>query len=294
MVHDRRVREARVGAAQFLGHVGVGAAQSPDVGLVDDALRVRAPGRAVVAPVEEGVGDHAEHGVPGAVARVGPALGPLEEGGVVVHHPVHGAGVRVEEQLRRVAAVADGRGPRAVDPVAVALPRADAGQVAVPDEAVNVGQRDAAVAAVVVDEHEVDPLGDLAEQGEVGALSVVHGPQGVGVPAPHGRPLPVRPGAGHRASSRMPSRVRRPAGHLGHRHDLSRHFQPLLGDRLGRPLHQRDAFAGAGARCENHDAPSPRCRWRSSPSRRCWRRGAADRCAGPGRPGAPGRCPPRP
>src|SRR5690606_9440480 len=161
-----------VGAAQLGRHLRVGAGQALDVGLVDHGVGVPAAGPGVVAPVEGGVGDHAQHGVPGAVARVGPVRVTFVRRGVVVDLPVDGGGVRVEEQLRRVAAVAGRRVPGAVHPVAVALPGADAGEVAVPHEAVGLGQRDGAVPPLVVDQDQVDALGDLAEQGEVGALPV--------------------------------------------------------------------------------------------------------------------------
>ena len=52
----------------------------------------------------------------------------------------------------------------AVHAVAVALAGLDAGQVGVPDEAVDLGQLDAGLGAVVVDQAELDPLGDLGEQ----------------------------------------------------------------------------------------------------------------------------------
>ena len=89
--------------------------------------------------------------------------------------------VRVEQQLGRVAALAPLRVVGAVHPVAVALAGPHRGQVAVPDEAVDLGQLDAALGAVVVDEAELDPVGDLREQGEVRARPVVRGAEGVGL-----------------------------------------------------------------------------------------------------------------
>ena len=58
---------AGVGAADVLGDAGVRHRQALDVRLVDDRLVVLVPRRPVVAPVEEGVDDHREHGVPEAV-----------------------------------------------------------------------------------------------------------------------------------------------------------------------------------------------------------------------------------
>ena len=68
---------------------------------------------------------------------------------------------------------------RAVHAVAVALAGLDAGQVAVPDEAVDLGQLDAGLGALVVDEAQLDPLGDLGEEGEVDAGAVVRGAERV-------------------------------------------------------------------------------------------------------------------
>ena len=71
----------------------------------------------------------------------------------------------------------------AVDAEAVALARLEAGDVAVPHEAVDLGQRDALLGegAVVrlVDEAEFDGLRDLGEDREIDAAAVVGGTQGV-------------------------------------------------------------------------------------------------------------------
>ncbi len=60
---DRGVREAGVGAAEVLGHVGMQLGEALDVGLVDEGLVVRHVGPAVALPVEERVDDDAEHHV---------------------------------------------------------------------------------------------------------------------------------------------------------------------------------------------------------------------------------------
>src|SRR5581483_788095 len=80
--------------------------------------------------------------------------------------------VRVEQQLGRLAAKAAQRVVPAVHPVAVALPGFDARQVGMPDEAVDLGEVDSLFAAVTVEQAQLDPLGDLGEQGEVGTPSV--------------------------------------------------------------------------------------------------------------------------
>ena len=59
-----------------------------------------------------------------------------------------------------------------VDAVAVALARLDRRQVAVPDERVDLGHRDPGLDAVVVEQAQLDLLGHLAEDREVGAAAV--------------------------------------------------------------------------------------------------------------------------
>ncbi len=204
VLDDRGVGEPGVGAAQPLGDVRVGAGQTAHVRLVDDGVGVRVPWGAVVAPVEVRVGDHTEHRVPGAVGRGRTVRRTLVEGGVVVDLPVHRSRVGVEQQLRRVAPVSQGRLPGAVHAVAVALPRADGGQMGVPHEPVDLVQRDGPLGAGVVHQDQLDVLGDLAEQREVGALSVEGGTQRVGVPAPDGHPCAGR-ASRHRAPSRASS-----------------------------------------------------------------------------------------
>jgi hypothetical protein len=54
----------------------------------------------------------------------------------------------------------------------------------VPDERVDLVQLDAGLDEVVVEKAELDLLGDLAEQGEVGAVAVVGGAEGVGRSGP--------------------------------------------------------------------------------------------------------------
>ena len=61
---------------------------------------------------------------------------------------------------------------RAVHPVAVALAGLHLRQVGVPDERVDLEQLDARLAAVVVEQAELDALGDLAEEREVRAGAV--------------------------------------------------------------------------------------------------------------------------
>ena len=76
--------------------------------------------------------------------------------------------------------------PRAVDAEAVALPGCDGGQIAVPDVAVDLVEVDALLGAVLADQAQLDPLGDLGEQREVGARTVVGGTEGIARSRPDG------------------------------------------------------------------------------------------------------------
>jgi hypothetical protein len=157
------------------------------VGLVDDGLLVRRLRRAVDAPVEVGVDDdglrHVHRGVQ-VVALAGVEV-VAEAGLVPVDLAVDGLGVRVEQQLVRVAALALARVVGTVHAVAVPLAGLDAGQERVPDERVPLGEADALLVAVGVEEAELDLLGDLAVDGEVGSGAVVGGAEGVVVAGPH-------------------------------------------------------------------------------------------------------------
>jgi hypothetical protein len=178
VLHDRRVRDARVGAAHLLGHARVPLREALHVGLVDDGVVHAVVGRAVVAPVEERVGDDATRHVGGAVVGVH-LVGIVEVVREARGVPVDLAGDRlrvgVEEQLRRVAPQAVGGIPGPVDPVAVALTRADVGQVGVPAVAVDLAQLDLdlGVVAVVAEQAELDTFGDAGEEREVGPRTVV-------------------------------------------------------------------------------------------------------------------------
>ncbi len=170
MLDDRRVSHSRVRAAHVVRDARVGHGQTLDMRLVEDGLVVLVPRRSVVAPVEVGVGDHREHRVAQRVlvverVRVVEAVG--EQRLVAVDLPVDRLRVRVEQQLGRVAAVAVRRVVRAVHPIAVALTRLDPGQVGMPDEAVDLDQLQPGLLVVLVDQAELDPVGDLGEQGEV-------------------------------------------------------------------------------------------------------------------------------
>jgi hypothetical protein len=71
-----------------------------------------------------------------------------------------------------------------VHAVAVSLARLDVGHEPVPDEAINLGQRHPGLDSVRVEQAQLDPLGHLAEQGEVGARAVIGGAQRIGLAPP--------------------------------------------------------------------------------------------------------------
>ena len=138
VVEDRVGDHAEVGAAQVLGDARVQLREAAHVGLVDHGLVPRHARRLVVAPGERGVDDDALRHRPGAVAVVAMQVGVrvpdrvAEDGVVPAHLAADRLRVGVEQELRRVEAMALLRRPRALDPVAVELPRPRVGQVAVP------------------------------------------------------------------------------------------------------------------------------------------------------------------
>ncbi len=194
VLDDRLAGQARVGAAQVLGHVGVAHGEALDVGLVDDRLVPGDAGRPVVAPVEERV----DHDRPGherrAVGRVGGAVGTavgceVERRVVPLHLALDRLGVGVDQQLGRVGPQALLGLPRAVHPEAVALARLHPRHVAVVDEGGDLREDEPLLGAVVVEQAELDLLGDLGEQREVRAVAVVGRPQRERLAGPevHGR-----------------------------------------------------------------------------------------------------------
>ena len=214
VVDHRGVGEPGVGAAQFLGDVGMRLRHALDVRFVNDGLVVRRARGAVVVPVEERVDDHAGHRVAQRVDHRRDAAGDQVVGFEVVgvqrlgevEVAVERLAVRVEQELGRIAAVAGHRVPGAVDPEPVPLPRGDGGQVGVPHVAVDLVELDARLGAVPGDQAEFDPVGDLGEQREVGSRPVVGRAERIGATRPHH-------GDGGRRSGRLGRRRR-----LGQRH----------------------------------------------------------------------------
>ncbi len=187
VLDERRVREGRVGAAQLLREARVPHAQALHVGLVDHRVVVLRPGAAVVAPVEVRVDHDRRHRVRGRVEVVAP-FGLAEV--VAVHllapldRPADRTRVRIEEQLRAVAAQPALGGVRAVHAVPVPLPRHHARYVRVPHERVALPQLDRRLRAVVVQQTQLYSVGGLREDREVGAGAVVRGTQWIRLSRP--------------------------------------------------------------------------------------------------------------
>ena len=143
VLDERRVGDAGVGAPLLHGDVGVPDRGPLHVDLVDDRVLPRRAQLAIAVPVEERVDDDAaghERGRVGVVALVGGRPAVAVDGFVPGDLALDGLGVRVEEELGRVAAQPGARVPGAVDPVAVALAGLDVGELAVPDVAGPLGQ----------------------------------------------------------------------------------------------------------------------------------------------------------
>ena len=216
-MRDRRLGgEAGVRAAQVVAHVGRQLGEAFDVRLVDDGLGPRRVGRRVVLPVEVRIDDDALRDRIDVVFVV--HLGVVAAGDVgedvrrvPEDRPFDRLRIRVDEQLVRVETVPARRVVRPVDAVAVALSRPDAGDVAVPVVRGVVGELDACLGAVLVEQAELDALGVLGEEREVRPFAV---------PRRSERERPARPDVHLRSStvllwkSAMSSTLPRRTSHL--------------------------------------------------------------------------------
>ena len=182
VLDDRGMRKPGVGAPLRLRHAGMQLGEAAHVRLVDHRLVVLRPRRAVAAPVEVRVHHHRARHVRRGVGIVA-LVGVIERVGEHRRIPVDAAldrlRVGVEQQLRRIAAVPGGWIVGPVHPVAVALARPHAGQVTVPDEPVHLAQRQPGLGAVVAEQAQLDLIGNVGVQREVGPSTVVGGPQRV-------------------------------------------------------------------------------------------------------------------
>ncbi len=196
-------REPAVATAQVLAHLLTQLREPLDVHLVDHGLvpRRARPSPVVVLPVERRVDHERARDRRCGVRLVNRQVGVVAAArhvrqrvrGTPVDRSVDRLRVRVDQQLRPVEPAAGLRVVRAVDAVAVALPRPDPRQVAVPVERGALVQLDALFPSVLVIEAELDALRVLGEEREVRPVAVP-------VRAERER-LPRPDGAGHVVSS---------------------------------------------------------------------------------------------
>ena len=205
-----RRAEASVGAPELGRHLPVPGGEPLDVQLVDHRPVPGRAGRPVVAPAEGGVdhhaGRHEGRAVPAVQLEVG--VGPGSDA-VAAHRvvPAHRAvdrlGVRIDQQLGRIEAVARRRLPGAMHAIAVELAGPDLGQVGVPDLVGALDEADAGrlpMGLAALEQAQLHRRRVLAEQGEVDAGSVPGGAERVG--APRARP---HHGHGERLMARRPA-----------------------------------------------------------------------------------------
>ncbi len=195
MVDERRMGERRVRAPQLLREPRVTHAQALDVGLVDHRVVVLGTRRPVVGPVEVGVDHHRRHGVRRRVQVVA-AVRSAEVVAVHLLAPADRAAdrlrVRVEQQLRGVAAQAASGVVRAVHPEPVALSGHHARHIRVPHERVALAQFHRRLRAVVVQQTQLYSVRGLREDREVGSGAVVGGAERIRLSRPdlHGYDSP--------------------------------------------------------------------------------------------------------
>ena len=100
------------------------------------------------------------------------AGGVAVDGGMPLHLACDRARVRVEQELRRVAADAVSGCPRPVHAEAVVLAGREVGDVALPDEALSLFEAPARL-NFVIEQTQLDLFGDAAEEREARAVAVV-------------------------------------------------------------------------------------------------------------------------
>jgi hypothetical protein len=199
--------ETAVGPAQILAHTGPKLREALDVELVDDRLLPRRPrpDDLIVLPLERRVDHDRLRHRRRRVGRVDGEVSVLRAGAGHVRErarrtPVDGAvdrlRVRVDQQLRGIEAVPRQRLVRAVHAIAVALPRPDARQVAVPVERGPFVQLDALFPVVAVEQAQLDALGVLREEREVRAGAIPLGAERERVARPDSAIRHLRDGSG--------------------------------------------------------------------------------------------------
>ncbi len=190
VVDHGRGRQAGVGAAELLGDARVQLRQALHVRLVHHRVVPPAVGPALGGPVEEGV-DHDRLRHEGSAVGllhdvIAAADGVGEDRRVPVDLAVDCLGVRIEQELVRVAPVPLGGVVGTVHAVPVPLPGTNVQQVAVPPGPGLLRKRDPRLLAVLIEQAEVDALRHVGEDREVGAGTVEGGPQREGLAGPDG------------------------------------------------------------------------------------------------------------
>lgn len=108
VLDDRRVGNAGIGAPHRLRHFRMGLGQALDVRLIDHRVRVLVARRPVDAPVEVRIDDDALGHVRSRIGVVAGVRVPEripEDRLVPVERPVDRLGVRIQQQLVRIAAM---------------------------------------------------------------------------------------------------------------------------------------------------------------------------------------------
>src|SRR5580692_150507 len=149
--------QAGVGAPEVRRDLRMAHAESSDMALVHHGLVPGDAQRVVITPLKPGVGDHRPGNEGRAVRVVADAIVTAEvvaiDGAVPSDLAVQRLGVRVLQQLGRIAAQSGIGVMRSVYAVAVALSRTYSGKEAVPDVTVRLGHvQPLLVASAVVEQ----------------------------------------------------------------------------------------------------------------------------------------------
>ncbi|CFM33239.1 Uncharacterised protein [Bordetella pertussis] len=185
MVDEAGVGQGGAGAADGFAQVAAQHGHAAHVRFVDDRVRPRRGGAPRCAPVERRLGHHGFGHAGGAVAPVHAEVGArvlhavAEQRVRPAQRAGQGGGVRVEQQLVRIEAMAGARVVRTVGAIAVDQARLRVGQVAVPHlvGAFGHGQARQLLAAARVEQAKLDARGVGREHGEIHAQAVAGGAQ---------------------------------------------------------------------------------------------------------------------
>ena len=142
-----------------------------DVGLIDDCFLKSAARWAVIAPIEIGADHHGPRNKRRAITIIRGAVGmvePIGEDGLIpmdIALDRHRVGIK--EKLRGVAPLALLRRPRPMHTEPVALTSLNVREIRVPAETIHLAQTDTCFIPLIVEETELDVLGDFREDREV-------------------------------------------------------------------------------------------------------------------------------